>query len=68
MPANHAVNRARSGRRTSANTSRVSRTAQKEKTLPAVGNDDDKLYDPEWDTATDVDDLNTYMDIASKDD
>lgn len=68
MPANHAVNRAKSGRRTSANTPRASRTAQKDKVLPVVGNDEDKLYDPEWDTASDDDDLNTYVDIASKDD
>ncbi len=68
MPANHAVNRAKSGRTTSANTPRASRTAQKDRVLPVVGNDEDKLYDPEWDTASDDDDLNTYVDIASKDD
>ncbi len=68
MPANHAVNRAKSGRRTSANISRASRIAQKEKVFPVVGNDEDKLYDPEWDTASDDDDLNTYVDIAAKDD
>lgn len=68
MPANHAVNRAKLGRRTSANASRSSGAAEKEKALPATGNDEDKLYDPEWDTGSDDDDLNTYVDIASKDD
>lgn len=68
MPANHAVNRTKSGRRTSTNAPSLSRTVQQEKALPAVGNDEDKLYDPEWDTASDEGDLNTYLDIASKDD
>lgn len=68
MPANHAVNRAKPGRRTTANASRSSGTAEKEKALPTAGNDEDKLYDPEWDTGSDDDDLNTYVDIASKDD
>ncbi len=68
MPANPVVNHAKSGRRTSTNSSRLSKTAQREKALPAVGNDEDKLYNPEWDTASDEDDLNTYVDIAQKDD
>ena len=68
MPANHTVNHAKSGRRASTNSSRLSKPAQRGKALPAVGKDEDKLYDPEWDTASDEDDLNTYVDIAQKDD